>query len=122
KLPHQPCAGDCYQLQDAKIPSSRGQDPIFNPAQSSSYHNISCNSVDCHQVGLPTSCPSYYSTCVYEATYGDNSTSRGFLAYNRLMLTASDVLPHFQFGRGQQNRGLFAKRLSCLGLAAERFP
>ncbi|KAL6007236.1 hypothetical protein ACLOJK_032732 [Asimina triloba] len=102
----QPCAGGCYPQQD----------PIFNPAQSSSYLNVSCNSADCSQVGLPTGCSSSSPTCIYSATYGDNSISRGFLAHDTLTLTASDVFPKFQFGCAQQSVGLFGRTAGLLGL------
>ncbi|KAL6007235.1 hypothetical protein ACLOJK_032731 [Asimina triloba] len=103
----QPCAGGCYHQQD----------PIFNPAQSSSYLNISCNSADCSQVGLPTGCSSSSPTCIYAVAYGDNSISQGFLAHDTLTLTASDVFPNFRFGCGQLNRGLFGTTAGLLGLS-----
>lgn len=92
----QPCLGSCYQQQD----------PIFDPPASSSYSNVSCNSAECSQLRSPTGvklgCDA--SRCVYGVQYGDRSYTIGFLSKEKLTLSASDVIPSFVFGCGQQNQ------------------
>lgn len=107
----QPCAGTCYSQQEK----------IFDPAQSSTYHNVSCSSAECLQVssatGNPARCSS--STCVYAIQYGDQSFSVGFLSHEKLTLS-TDVFPNFQFGCGQKNQGLFGKTAGLLGLGRDK--
>ncbi|XP_058113112.1 aspartyl protease family protein At5g10770-like [Magnolia sinica] len=103
----QPCSGGCYEQQY----------PIFNPTDSSSYLNLSCNSAVCSQLSLSNGCSS--STCVYSTGYGDGSKSIGFFAHDTLSLTQSDVFPNFLFGCGQQSNGLFGKAAGLLGLGRE---
>ncbi|KAM0963665.1 hypothetical protein ACFX2A_023122 [Malus domestica] len=65
-----PCAKSCYKQKE----------PIFNPATSSSYVNISCSSATCSELvsgtGNTPGCAS--STCVYGIQYGDQSFSVEF--------------------------------------------
>ncbi|KAK1310306.1 Aspartic proteinase nepenthesin-1 [Acorus calamus] len=56
------------------------------------------------------------NTCLYSVAYGDNSTTKGFLARETLTLTPSDVVENFVFGCGQNNRGLFGTTAGILGL------
>ncbi|XP_058113111.1 aspartyl protease family protein At5g10770-like [Magnolia sinica] len=106
----QPCDGGdgCYEQQE----------PIFNPADSSSYLKLSCNSAECSQLSLPTQCSSS-STCVYLTRYGDGSQSIGFFSRDTLTLSPSDIFPNFKFGCGQQNSGLFGKTAGLLGLGRD---
>ncbi|XP_043693324.1 aspartyl protease family protein At5g10770-like [Telopea speciosissima] len=95
----QPCAGQCY-LQ---------QDPIFNLSASSTYSNVSCNSIACAQLqsatGFAVSCTTN-PNCIYQVTYGDGSYSQGYFATDTLtILPSSDVFPKFKFGCGQNNDG-----------------
>ncbi|XP_010259084.1 PREDICTED: aspartyl protease family protein At5g10770-like [Nelumbo nucifera] len=102
-----PCAVNCYQQNE----------PTFDPSQSSTYSNISCGSAECTQVGLATgNSPRCSSTCIYGVLYGDNSYSVGFYGRETLTLSASDVFPNFEFGCGQNNRGLFGSAAGLLGL------
>ncbi|XP_058113115.1 aspartyl protease family protein At5g10770-like isoform X2 [Magnolia sinica] len=103
----QPCAGGCYEQQD----------PIFNPAESSSYLKLSCNSAECSKLSLPKTC--FSSTCVYGSRYGDGSQSIGFFASETLTLSPSDIFPNFQFGCAQQSRGLFGRIAGLLGLGRD---
>lgn len=104
----QPCARSCYQQQE----------PIFNPSTSSSYTNVSCNSVECSQLSTSTgntpSCST--TTCVYGIQYGDQSFSIGFFGEEKLTLSAADIFPRFLFGCGQNNQGLFGNTAGLLGL------
>ncbi|XP_058112052.1 uncharacterized protein LOC131255376 [Magnolia sinica] len=107
----EPCAGSCYSQQEK----------IFNPSQSSSYLNVSCNSGECALLrpatGNPTGCSS--STCLYAIRYGDQSYSIGFFSHETLTV-GTDVFPNFQFGCGQKNQGLFGSTAGLLGLGRNK--
>ncbi|KAL1552564.1 aspartyl protease family protein-like protein [Salvia divinorum] len=106
----QPCAGFCYTQQD----------PIFDPKTSTSYSNISCTSTTCSQLSSATNQNPRCSdeTCVYGVQYGDQSISEGFFSKDTLTI-ASDVFPNFQFGCGQNNRGLFGRTAGLIGLGRD---
>ncbi|KAI7987153.1 Aspartyl protease family protein [Camellia lanceoleosa] len=106
-----PCLDSCY----------RQQEPIFNPNESTTYKNISCNSAECTQLtshagGVIKRC-SNSSTCIYGIGYVDQSYSVGFFSKDTLTLTPTDELPNFRFGCGQSNHGLFGGAAGLLGLA-----
>ncbi|KAG1327339.1 Aspartyl protease family protein [Cocos nucifera] len=100
-----PCRS-CYQQQQ----------PLFRPSQSSTYTNISCNSAKCSQLESPN-CS--VNRCRYQVDYSDKSHSEGFFGSDTLTLTASDVLPNFLFGCGDQSNGLFGKAAGLLGLGRQ---
>ncbi|KAK1268546.1 Protein ASPARTIC PROTEASE IN GUARD CELL 2 [Acorus gramineus] len=102
----QPCAGFCYPQQD----------PIFDPSKSTTHANVTCDSPYCAQLRRKT-CARASDTCVYNVVYGDRSFSSGLLVLDTLTLTPSDVFPHFLFGCGQNNRGLFRGYAGLLGLS-----
>lgn len=108
----QPCSKSCYKQNE----------PTFNPAQSSSYSNISCNSAQCSQLtsatGNQPGCST--STCIYGIQYGDNSFSVGFFGTERLTLTPTDSFDNFLFGCGQNNQGLFGNAAGLLGLGRDK--
>lgn len=60
-------------------------DPIFDPAQSSSYKPVPCTSGGDLTNQRCTAC-SNNGTCLFEIVYGDNSTTRGDLASETLTL------------------------------------
>ncbi|KAI7989610.1 Aspartyl protease family protein [Camellia lanceoleosa] len=106
----QPCLGSCYQQQQ----------PIFDPSESTTYKNISCDSAECTQLssnagGVFKRCST--STCIYGIQYADQSYSIGYFSKDTLTLTPTDVLPNFRFGCGQSNDGLFGGAAGLLGLA-----
>ncbi|KAL3844059.1 hypothetical protein ACJIZ3_001462 [Penstemon smallii] len=107
----QPCARSCYQQQD----------PIFNPSTSTSYSNISCSSNLCSQLtsatGNTPGCST--STCVYGIQYGDQSFSVGYFSRDKLTISATDVIPNFLFGCGQNNQGLFGNTAGLIGLGRD---
>ncbi|PIN12455.1 Aspartyl protease [Handroanthus impetiginosus] len=107
----EPCARSCYTQKD----------PIFNPASSSSYSNISCSSSQCSQLtsatGNDPACSS--TTCVYGIQYGDQSFSKGFFSKDKLTISPTDVFPGFLFGCGQDNQGLFGRTSGLLGLGRD---
>ncbi|KAJ7559792.1 hypothetical protein O6H91_04G101700 [Diphasiastrum complanatum] len=89
------CAGcsKCY--------SQRG--PLFNPASSSSYQTISCESSTCRQMD-ESRCQS--DRCQYAVTYGDGSFTTGDLAMDTLS-SENGALKNMVFGCGHDNEGLF---------------
>nr|CAD1822915.1 unnamed protein product [Ananas comosus var. bracteatus] len=103
----QPCVSYCYPQQD----------PLFDPAQSSTYANISCSSPYCSALDV-SGCSA--SNCLYGVQYGDNSYTVGFFAQDTLTLTPADVIPKFKFGCGEKNRGLFGQTAGLLGLGREQ--
>jgi hypothetical protein len=104
----EPCT-DCYNQTD----------PIFDPAESKTYRNVSCSASECQSL-QGTSCKSSSpsssssSTCKYSVSYGDNSYSHGDLALDTLTLesTASDPvsLSNIVVGCGHNNAGTFTKK------------
>ncbi|XP_078154276.1 aspartyl protease AED1-like isoform X3 [Carex rostrata] len=97
-----PCQRFCYTQQD----------PIFDPSQSSTYMNVTCNSTPCNDVNN-NSCSG--STCLYGVQYGDGSYTVGYYAEDTLTLTP-DVIQNFRFGCGQNNKGIFGEIAGLLGL------
>ncbi|XP_038976109.1 aspartyl protease AED1-like [Phoenix dactylifera] len=98
-----PCAGGCYSQNET----------LFDPSQSSTYANISCSSAVCLSFG--SDCDAS-STCIYAVQYGDGSYTAGFLAQETLTLTSSNVLKNFEFGCGEENKGLFGSVAGLVGL------
>ncbi|OVA04266.1 Peptidase A1 [Macleaya cordata] len=107
-----PCVGFCHEQEE----------PIFDPIQSKTYSNITCNTTECAQLRSATSispgCNS--STCIYGIQYGDQSYSVGYFGSEKLTLTPKDVFPKFLFGCGQKNRGLFGRTAGLVGLGRDR--
>ncbi|GAB4854561.1 hypothetical protein Ancab_023142 [Ancistrocladus abbreviatus] len=108
----QPCAKYCYKQQE----------PIFDPRQSSTYANISCNTALCSGVASATSASPGCSgsTCIYGIQYGDSSFSIGFFAKETLTLSSKDVFNNFLFGCGENNQGLFRGVAGLIGLGRNR--
>ncbi|KAF9594588.1 hypothetical protein IFM89_034210 [Coptis chinensis] len=104
-----PCVRYCHEQQES----------IFNPSESTSYSNITCNTSECSQLksatGNTPACGSS-STCIYGIQYGDQSFSVGYFGRETLTLTPRDVFNNFRFGCGQNNRGIFGKTAGLLGL------
>ncbi|XP_078154403.1 aspartyl protease family protein At5g10770-like [Carex rostrata] len=97
-----PCLRFCYTQHD----------PIFDPSQSSTYMNVTCNSAPCNVVNN-NSCSG--SSCLYGVRYGDRSYTVGYYAEDTLTLTP-DVIHNFRFGCGQNNNGTFGEVAGLLGL------
>ncbi|XP_048134787.1 aspartyl protease family protein At5g10770-like [Rhodamnia argentea] len=104
----EPCTGSCYSQSE----------PLFNPSQSSSYANISCTSTSCPQLGHYSGCSG--TTCLYSIRYGDQSTTAGFFATEKLTLTPTEVINNFEFGCGQDNQGLFHGSAGLMGLSDDK--
>ncbi|XP_019180467.1 PREDICTED: aspartyl protease family protein At5g10770-like isoform X2 [Ipomoea nil] len=109
----QPCAGKCY-----KQPV-----PIFDPATSTTYSNVSCTSDSCSALLSATSlrpgCLQGSTTCVYSAIYGDGTSSVGEFGKDKLTLTSTDVVDGFLFGCGQENYLLGSDSAGIMGLGRD---
>ena len=98
----QPCVAYCY----------RQKEPLFRPAKSSTYANISCSSSYCDDLDV-SGCDGGH--CLYGVEYGDGSQTIGFYAQDTLKLSY-DVVKEFRFGCGEKNRGLFGRSAGLMGL------
>ncbi|XP_078154272.1 aspartyl protease family protein At5g10770-like [Carex rostrata] len=89
------------QCKPCQVYCHKQQEPIFDPSQSSTFMNVSCNSTPCNDVSV-NSC--WGSTCLYGVQYGDGSYTVGYYAEDTLTLTP-DIIQKFRFGCGQNNNG-----------------
>ncbi|XP_020691969.1 aspartyl protease family protein At5g10770-like [Dendrobium catenatum] len=97
-----PCS-NCYTQKD----------PFYDPTQSSTFTDISCNSEYC--IDLKKFGCSSTSTCLYHQEYDDNSYSNGSFIQDTLTFS-SDTIHNFRFGCGHNNSGLFGQTDGLLGL------
>ncbi|KAF6172717.1 hypothetical protein GIB67_000775 [Kingdonia uniflora] len=86
--------------------------PIFDPEQSSSFSKQSCSSDLCNALTM-SKCN---KGCEYLYSYGDESTTQGFLASETLTFDQVSV-PHIGFGCGNDNEGSgFTQGAGLVGL------
>ncbi|KAL5722211.1 hypothetical protein ACHQM5_005757 [Ranunculus cassubicifolius] len=97
-----PCV-NCYDQND----------PIFDPATSSSYRQLTCNSPQCNQ--LPLSRCTSTGTCEYRVAYGDGSVTIGDFATETLTFGDS-AINNVGIGCGHDNEGLFTASAGLFGL------
>ncbi|KAK4397750.1 Aspartyl protease family protein 2 [Sesamum angolense] len=101
--------------------------PYYDPKESSSFRNISCNDPRCHLVSSPDPpqpCKGENQSCPYYYWYGDSSNTTGDFAVETFTvnLTALSGKQEFRkvenvmFGCGHWNRGLFHGAAGLLGL------
>ncbi|XP_037462597.1 aspartic proteinase nepenthesin-2-like [Triticum dicoccoides] len=97
--------------------------PIFDPAASTSYRNVTCGDERCGLVSppAPRECRRPRSDpCPYYYWYGDQSNTTGDLALEaftvNLTATGTRRVDGVAFGCGHQNRGLFHGAGGLLGL------
>ncbi|OAY63673.1 Protein ASPARTIC PROTEASE IN GUARD CELL 2 [Ananas comosus] len=90
-------------------------DPLFDPAKSSTYSSICCGSAECAAQPNPPSC-SGDRACRYQVDYADKSRSSGNFSRNTLTLSPRDQLPNFRFGCGDHNRWFFGQAAGLIGL------
>ncbi|KAL6656229.1 hypothetical protein ACP70R_007055 [Stipagrostis hirtigluma subsp. patula] len=102
-----PCT-DCYDQKD----------PLFDPAQSSTYSAVPCGAPECK--ALDSQGCSSDGKCRYEVVYGDQSQTDGNLARDTLTLAPSNALPGFVFGCGDDNTGLFGQADGLVGLGRQK--
>ncbi|KAI4371598.1 hypothetical protein MLD38_009927 [Melastoma candidum] len=85
-LQYQPCVISCH----AQV------DPVFNPSTSTTYKSLSCSTSQCSNLREATQndpfCEARTGKCVYTASYGDSSSSMGYLSQDFLSLTPSETL------------------------------
>ncbi|KAL5761452.1 hypothetical protein ACOSP7_017716 [Xanthoceras sorbifolium] len=96
-----PCA-NCYQQAD----------PIFEPASSSSYSPLTCDTSQCNSLDV-SECRN--STCLYEVSYGDGSYTVGDFVTESITLGSTSV-DNIAIGCGHNNEGLFVGAAGLLGL------
>lgn len=97
-----PC-GDCYQQAD----------PIFDPAESSTYSPITCDAKQCRSLDV-SDCRN--NTCLYEVSYGDGSYTVGDLATESITFGGSASVNDIAIGCGHSNQGLFVGAAGLIGL------
>ncbi|XP_019158811.1 PREDICTED: aspartic proteinase CDR1-like [Ipomoea nil] len=90
--------------------------PVFDPAKSSTFRHVPCQSPDCHG-SADTTCDETSNTCEYRVAYGDKSRSSGWLARESLTLGASKTAAQeIVFGCGFENQGTYGEGSGMLGL------
>jgi hypothetical protein len=106
-----PCAApSCY----------RQKDPLFDPAQSSSYAAVPCGRSACAGLGIYASACSA-AQCGYVVSYGDGSNTTGVYSSDTLTLAANATVQGFLFGCGHaQSGGLFTGIDGLLGFGREQ--
>ncbi|KAG8488334.1 hypothetical protein CXB51_016354 [Gossypium anomalum] len=100
--------------------------PYYDPNESSSYRNISCQDPRCNLVSPPDPplpCKTENQTCPYYYWYGDSSNTTGDFAVETFTVNLtskgnSEFKPveNVMFGCGHWNRGLFHGAAGLLGL------
>ncbi|KAL2339353.1 hypothetical protein Fmac_007293 [Flemingia macrophylla] len=100
----QPCT-QCYNQSD----------PIFNPANSSSFAAVSCSSAVCAQLDDAAACRQ--GSCRYQLSYGDGSYTKGTLALETITLGRT-LIRNTAIGCGHWNQGMFVAAAGLLGLGA----
>ncbi|KAK4765652.1 hypothetical protein SAY86_026742 [Trapa natans] len=96
-----PCA-DCYQQAD----------PIFEPASSSSFSPLTCDTNQCRSLDV-SEC--HNGTCLYEVSYGDGSYTIGDLVTETVTIGSAKI-DNVAIGCGHNNEGLFIGAAGLLGL------
>ncbi|TMX03495.1 hypothetical protein EJD97_015915 [Solanum chilense] len=87
--------------------------PIFDPSKSSTFEKISCSNKLCEALPM-SSCGD--SSCEYMYTYGDYSSSEGFLA-SEIFTFGKVSIPNVAFGCGNDNEGSgFSQGAGLVGL------
>ncbi|CAA6670804.1 unnamed protein product [Spirodela intermedia] len=96
-----PCNISCYAQQEQ----------LFDPALSSTYRNVTCSDSEC--LGLSRrGCSG--ATCLYGVTYGDGSSTVGFLATDTFTLTSTNGAAGL-IGLGRSPYSLNSQVASSLG-------
>ncbi|KAK7390770.1 hypothetical protein VNO78_18837 [Psophocarpus tetragonolobus] len=97
----EPCT-QCYHQSD----------PVFNPAESSTYSGVSCGSSVCSHVDNG-GC--HEGRCRYEVSYGDGSYTKGTVALETLTFGRT-LIRNVAIGCGHRNQGMFVGAAGLLGL------
>ncbi|XP_058101112.1 aspartic proteinase nepenthesin-2-like [Magnolia sinica] len=102
-------------------------DPLYNPEDSSSFHNVSCHDPRCKMVSSPDHsrpCKLENQTCEYFYWYGDSSNTTGDFALETFTVNLTtpageselQQVENIMFGCGHWNRGHFNGASGLLGL------
>ncbi|XP_008791252.3 protein ASPARTIC PROTEASE IN GUARD CELL 2-like [Phoenix dactylifera] len=98
----QPCS-QCYHQAG----------PVFDPAQSTTFYNVGCDSTVCGLLDRAARCQAGW--CRYEVSYRDGSYTKGTMALEMLTFGQTEVR-NVAIGCGHRNRGLFVGAAGLLGL------
>ncbi|KAG8662632.1 hypothetical protein MANES_01G131100v8 [Manihot esculenta] len=101
--------------------------PHYDPKESTSFRNISCQDPRCHLVSSPDPpqpCKAENQTCPYFYWYGDSSNTTGDFALETFTVNLTSPagnsefkqVDNVMFGCGHWNRGLFHGAAGLLGL------
>ncbi|OMP05376.1 Peptidase A1 [Corchorus olitorius] len=100
--------------------------PYYDPKESSSFRNISCQDPRCHLVSSPDPplpCKAENQSCPYYYWYGDSSNTTGDFALETFTVNLTTnggsefkKVENVMFGCGHWNRGLFHGAAGLLGL------
>ncbi|KAL5718041.1 hypothetical protein ACHQM5_010982 [Ranunculus cassubicifolius] len=99
----QPCI-ECYNQTD----------PIFDPATSTSYKRLACDSLQCTQLRV-RGCRNKTNTCLYGVQYGDYSSTVGEFVTETLTL-GNSAIENVAIGCGRINQGNFDTSAGLIGL------
>ncbi|TXG48679.1 hypothetical protein EZV62_024554 [Acer yangbiense] len=101
----QPCE-QCYKQTN----------PIYNPAASSSYSTLSCQSAQCHLLGSVSCSPQ--QLCDYTYGYGSGALTKGVLSTETVTFGSTSI-KNIIFGCGHNNTGGFnPNEMGLVGLGA----
>ncbi|XP_057471966.1 aspartic proteinase CDR1-like [Actinidia eriantha] len=85
--------------------------PLFNPKNSSTYRELSCQSQPCQDISQDNPSACHNNICHYDLTYGDRSYSTGTLATETFTLGSTSSrpvsVPKMIFGCGHHSGGTF---------------
>ncbi|XP_031105777.1 protein ASPARTIC PROTEASE IN GUARD CELL 1-like [Ipomoea triloba] len=98
----EPCS-DCYSQTD----------PIFNPAQSTSYRRLPCQAAQCSALEV-SACGT--DSCLYQVSYGDGSFTIGEFGTETVSFGKSGTVPNVAIGCGHDNEGLFVGAAGLIAL------
>uniref|UniRef100_A0ACD5UL14 Uncharacterized protein n=1 Tax=Avena sativa TaxID=4498 RepID=A0ACD5UL14_AVESA len=80
--------------------------PLYAPARSTTYANVSCRSPLCDALRNPRShCSAPEPGCPYYFSYGDGTSTEGVLATETLTFESGTAVHGIAFGCGTENRG-----------------
>uniref|UniRef100_A0ACD5UZ02 Uncharacterized protein n=1 Tax=Avena sativa TaxID=4498 RepID=A0ACD5UZ02_AVESA len=80
--------------------------PLYAPARSTTYANVSCRSPLCDALRNPRShCSAPQPSCAYYFSYGDGTSTEGVLATETLTFESGATMHGIAFGCGTENRG-----------------
>ncbi|OVA09392.1 Peptidase A1 [Macleaya cordata] len=108
------------QCQPCQVQCHSQVGPPFDPTASTTYKFISCDAAECSGLDAATQNPSSCTknnVCIYTATYGDGSISKGHLSRDTLTIAPTEILPGFIYGCGQDTHGVFGKEAGLVGLS-----